>query len=127
MQVSKSDRQPRHAKPPFVGVGDRVEDRVDEARDPVLIIEEEHEKLRKKECGGLEHLFIALHEENRWRARLRNFSVDGQDAPHLSEIPGARQAQTAEERGESNLRRIRGHSIPCCARGGRRCIHACSG
>jgi hypothetical protein len=102
MQGDKTDGQPRHAKPPFVGVGGRVEDRVDEAQDPWRIIEEEHEKLRKKEWAGFEYLWIALHEESFWRARLRAFGLNGQDALNPREIPGARQAQTTEERNEAN-------------------------
>ncbi len=42
-------RQPRHAKPPFVGVGGKVEERVDEAQDPWIIIKEEAKRLRKEE------------------------------------------------------------------------------
>jgi hypothetical protein len=48
MPNNKSDSrvrsQPRHPKPPFVGVGGKIEDRVDETQDPWIIIEEEHKK-----------------------------------------------------------------------------------
>jgi hypothetical protein len=58
---------------------------------PGLIIEEEHEKLRKKEWGGFEYLFIALHEEDRWRARLRNSRARA--APRPAASPSFRAAR----------------------------------
>lgn len=102
MQDDEPDKQPRHREPPFVGVGGRVEDRVDEARDPWTLIEEEHEKLRKRKWCGFEYLSIAVYEETLWRTRLWAFGLDCRDAANPREIPGARQAQTVEERRESN-------------------------
>src|SRR5215217_5196466 len=99
---SKPPRQPRHPRPPFVGVAGKIEDRVDEAQDPWRIIEEEHKRLRKEEGCGFTYLGIALNEENRWRTRLRDFGIDGQDARELRKLPGAQQAQTAKERSELN-------------------------
>lgn len=64
---SSARRQPRHPKPPFVGVGGKIEDRVDEAQDPWLIIEAEFERLREEEGSGITFLRGALYEENLWR------------------------------------------------------------
>jgi hypothetical protein len=41
---SSTRRQPRHPKPPFVGVGGKIEDRVDEAQDVWILMEEEARK-----------------------------------------------------------------------------------
>ena len=50
MQDDKPDSRipgrPRHPKPPFVGVGGKVEDRIDEAQDPWLIMEEGFREVR---------------------------------------------------------------------------------
>ena len=106
MQYDKSDsrarRQPRHPKPPFVGVGGKIEERVDEAQDPWRILKEEFKKLRKEEGAGFTFLRGALYEENLWRTRLREFGLDGQDATNPRGIPGARQAQTAKERSKAH-------------------------
>ena len=99
---SRARRQPRHAKPPFVGVGGKVEERVDEAQDPWVLIREEAERLREEPMSGFIYLRGALYEEHRWCTRLRDFGKDGQDVRELREIPGARQPQTAQERSQEN-------------------------
>ena len=96
------NKQPRHPKPPFVGVGGRVEDRVDEAQDVWFLMKEEAKRLREEPLSGFTYLRGALWEEESWRARLLHFGKDGWDARRLRVIPGTRQPQTAKERSEEN-------------------------
>ena len=67
MQRGKPDRQSTHVKPPFVGVGGKIEDRVDEAQDPWVLIREETKRLREEPVSGFTYLQGALYEEHRWR------------------------------------------------------------
>jgi hypothetical protein len=100
---NKPDWQPKHPEPPFVGLGGKVEERVEEAQDPWIIIDEEAKKRRKEEGSGFTYLEGALYEEFIWRTRLRDFGIDGQDATNLRDIPGMRKARTDEERSQQNL------------------------
>ena len=100
--VSTARRQPRLSEPPFVGVGGELEDRVDEAQDPWLIIEEGFKEVRNEKGSALTFLRGALYEENRWRTRLRACGLDGQDARKPQEIPGTRQPRTAKERSKAH-------------------------
>jgi hypothetical protein len=99
---NKTDGWPRHPKPPFVGVGGKIEERVDEARDPWDLMREEAKRLCEEPMSGFTYLQGALYEVHRWRVRLRDFGKDGQNARKLREIPVARQPQTAQERSQEN-------------------------
>ena len=66
-----------------MGVGGKVEEKVDEARDPWVLIREEAERLREEPMSGFIYLRGALYEGHLWRARLRDFGKDGQDARKL--------------------------------------------
>jgi DNA-binding CsgD family transcriptional regulator len=99
---SSARKQLRHAKPPFVGVGGKIEERVDEARDPWDLMREEAKRLREEPLSGFTYLAGALYKENLWRTRLRAFGLDAQNARNPQEIPGARQAQTAKERSKAH-------------------------
>ncbi len=99
---SGARKWPRHSKPPFVGIGGKVEERVDEAQDVWFLMEKEAKRLRREPLSGFIYLRGAVYEEQFWRARLRQFGKDGQNARVLREIPGTRQPQTAKERSEEN-------------------------
>jgi DNA-binding CsgD family transcriptional regulator len=95
-------RRPTHKKPPFVGVGGKVEDRVEEAKYPWITLREEFKHLREE--GGSSFTFLegALYEEQYWRTQLRAFGIDGRNVFNCRAIEGAQQAQTDKERSARN-------------------------
>ena len=95
-------RRPTHKKPPFVGVGGKVEDRVEEAEYPWITLREEFKHLREEEGSGFTLLKGALYEEQYWRTRLRAFGIDGQNVFNCRVIEDARRAQTDKERSARN-------------------------
>ena len=95
-------RHPTHKKPPFVGVGGKVEDRVEEAKYPWVTLREEFKHLREEEGSGFTFLKGALYEEQYWHTRLRAFGIDGQNVFNCRVTEDAWQAQTDKERSARN-------------------------
>lgn len=95
-------RRPTHKKPPFVGVGGKVEDRVEEAKYPWVTLREEYKHLREEEGSGFTFLKGALYEEQYWRTQLRAFGIDGRNVFNCRAIEDAQQAQTDKERSARN-------------------------
>ena len=85
-----------------MGVGGKVEDRVEEAKYPWVTLREEFKHLREEEGSGFTLLKGALYEEQYWRTRLRAFGIDGQNVFNCRVIEDARRAQTDKERSARN-------------------------